>query len=167
MTENKCMVVSDMHIGAESDNQDTFIDFIDNLGNDVDHLVLPGDILDFQRRCPVGVLLEHVDIIQKLMSLEPEIHVSYVLCNHNFHRTWFSGSYFGSMFNLNYDPSLRYRETIYRFRHGYQLKYKRFGTLAAYEMFADEMCDAGDDVGRVADAVRKKIVKGGVTLKSY
>lgn len=68
MTENKCRVVSDMHIGAESDNQDTFIDFIDNLGNDVDHLVLPGDILDFQRREPGGVLLEHVDIfVQRSM----------------------------------------------------------------------------------------------------
>ncbi len=162
--DGKCIAVSDVHLGAESGNRDTFIDFIENLGDDVDRLVLLGDILDFWRRDPVGVLLENIDIIQRLMSLEPEINVSYVLGNHDFHLIQFSKSYFGSMFDLDYDLSLRYGETTYRFIHGYQLEYKRFGTLAAYELFADEMCEAGDDVGRVADAVWKKIVEGGDVL---
>lgn len=161
MSEKKCIVISDVHLGTELNNRDRFINFIENLENDVDHFVLLGDILDFWRRDPVGVLLENIDVIQKLMSLEPEINVSYVLGNHDFHLIRFPKSYFGSMFDLNYDLSLRYGETTYRFIHGYQLEYTRFGTLAAYEMFADEMCGAGDDVGRVADAVWKSVCEGG------
>ncbi|NOQ33735.1 MAG: hypothetical protein GQ567_06035 [Methanosarcinales archaeon] len=161
MTNGKCIAVSDVHLGIEYSNRSKFIDFIDNLGDDVDRLVLLGDILDFWRRDPVGVLLENIDVIQKLMSLGPEINVSYVLGNHDFHLIQFTKSYFGSMFDLNYDLSLRYGETTYRFIHGYQLEYMRFGTLAAYELFADEMCKAGDDVGRVADAVWKSVCEGG------
>ena len=161
MTERKCIVVSDVHLGTELSDRDRFIDFIDDLGSDVDHLVLLGDILDFWRRDPVGVLLENINVIQKLLSLEPTINVSYVLGNHDFHLIRFPMSYFGSMFDLNYDMSLRYGETTYRFIHGYQLEYKRFGTLAAYELFADEMCKAGDDVGRVADTVWKTVCEGG------
>ena len=164
MTEKKCIVVSDVHLGTELSDRDRFIDFIDNLENDVDRLVLLGDILDFWRRDPVGVLLENIDVIQKLLSLEPAINVSYVLGNHDFHLIRFPRSYFGSIFDLNYDLSLIYGETTYRFIHGYQLEYKRFGTLAAYEMFADEMCEAGDDVGRVADAVWKRVCGGGKVI---
>jgi len=161
MTEKKCIVVSDVHLGTELSDRDRFIDFIDNLENDVDHLVLLGDIFDFWRRDPVGVLLENINVIQKLLSLEPTINVSYVLGNHDFHLIRFPKSYFGSIFDLNYDLSLVYGETPYRFIHGYQLEYKRFGTLAAYELFADEMCKAGDDVGRVADTVWKTVCEGG------
>ncbi len=164
MSEKKCIVVSDVHLGTELSNRYRFINFIENLENDVDHFVLLGDILDFWRRDPVGVLLENIDVIQKLMSLEPEINVSYVLGNHDFHLIRFPKSYFGSIFDLNYDLSIRYGETTYRFIHGYQLEYKRFGTLTAYEMFADEMCVAGDDVGRVADAVWKRVCEGGKVI---
>lgn len=164
MSEKKCIVISDVHLGTELNNRDRFINFIENLENDVDHFVLLGDILDFWRRDPVGVLLENINVIQKLMSLEPEINVSYVLGNHDFHLIRFPKFYFGSMFDLNYDLSLRYGETTYRFIHGYQLEYTRFGTLAAYEMFADEMCGAGDDVGRVADAVWKGVCEGGKVI---
>ena len=157
MSENKCIVVSDVHLGTELSNRDRFINFIENLESDVDHFVLLGDILDFWRRDPVGVLLENIDVIQKLMSLEPEINVSYVLGNHDFHLIRFPKSYFNSVFDLNYDLSLRYGETTYRFIHGYQLECMRFGTLDAYELFANEMCEAGDDVGRVADTVWKGI----------
>ena len=164
MSENKYIVVSDVHLGTELSNRDRFINFIENLESDVDHFVLLGDILDFWRRDSVGVLLENIDVIQKLMSLEPGINVSYVLGNHDFHLIQFPESYFNSTFDLNYDLSLRYGETTYRFIHGYQLEYTRFGTLEAYELFADEMCEAGDNVGRVADAVWKRVCEGGKVI---
>ncbi len=160
MSENKCIVISDVHLGTELSDRDSFIDFIENLESDVDHFVLLGDILDFWRRDPVGVLLENIDVIQKLMSLEPDISVSYVLGNHDFHLIRFPKSYFNSVFDLNYDLSLRYGETTYRFIHGYQLECMRFGTLEAYELFANEMCEAGDDFGRVADTVWNGISGG-------
>ncbi|MHC1599439.1 MAG: metallophosphoesterase [Candidatus Methanospirareceae archaeon] len=164
MSENKCIVVSDVYLGTELSNRDRFINFIENLESDVDHFVLLGDILDFWRRDPIGVLLENIDVIHKLMSLEPEIDVSYVLGNHDYHLIRFPKSYFNTMFDLNYDLSLRYGETTYRFIHGYQLECMRFGTLEAYELFANEMCEAGDDMGRVADTVWKGICEGGKVL---
>jgi len=164
MSENKCIAVSDVHLGAEDSNRDRFIDFINNIGDDVDRIVLLGDILEFWRRDPVGVLLENTDIIQKLMSLEPEINVFYVIGNHDFHLIRFPQSYFGVKFDLKYDLSLEYGETKYRFIHGHQLENRRFGTLEMYETFADMMCMAGDDVGKAADTIWEAIGEGGSIL---
>jgi UDP-2,3-diacylglucosamine pyrophosphatase LpxH len=164
MSESKCIVVSDVHLGTELSNRDRFINFIENLENDVDHFVLLGDILDFWRRDPVGVLLENADIIQKLMSIEPEINVSYIVGNHDFHLIRFPQSYFGAKFDLKRDLSLEYGETKYRFMHGHQLENKQFGTLEAYETFADALCMAGDDVGNAADMIWEKIGEGGGIL---
>jgi len=36
----KCVVVSDVHLGTGGSNKEKFADFIDNLGDDVDRLVL-------------------------------------------------------------------------------------------------------------------------------
>lgn len=159
MTRGKCIVVSDIHLGAENSNKDKFIDFIGNLEGDVERIVLLGDIFDFWRRDPVGVLLENIDIVQKLMCLEPKTNVVFVVGNHDFHLIRFTQSYFGVTFDLNYDLSLEYGDTRYRFIHGHQLENKRFGTLEIYEAFADILCMAGDDVGKVADTIWEKIGK--------
>ena len=161
MTRGKCIVVSDIHLGAENSNKDKFIDFIGNLEGDVERIVLLGDIFDFWRRDPVGVLLENIDIVQKLMCLEPKTNVVFVVGNHDFHLIRFTQSYFGVTFDLNYDLSLEYGNTRYHFIHGHQLENKRFGTLEIYETFADILCMAGDDVGWAADAIWKKIRGGG------
>ena len=102
----KCIVVSDVHLGTEDSNRDKFTEFIENLGDDVERLVLLGDIFDFWRRDPVGVLLENIDMVQKLLSLEPEINVFFVVGNHDFHLIQFPESYFGVKFDLRYDLSL-------------------------------------------------------------
>ncbi len=164
MTNGKCIAVSDVHLGIEYSNRSKFIDFIDNLGDDVDHLVLLGDILEFWRRDPVRVLLENIDIIQKLMSLEPEIKVSYIVGNHDFHLIQFPQSYFGARFDLKRDLSLEYGGTKYRFIHGYQIENKQFGTLKKYETFADALCMAGDDVGKAADMIWEQIGEGGGSI---
>lgn len=164
MSENKCIAVSDVHLGTKASNRGKFIDFIDNLEDDVDRLVLLGDVIDFWRRDPAGVLLENVDIVQKLMSLGPEIDVFYVVGNHDFHLIQLPKSYFGYRFDFKHDLSLEYGETKYRFIHGHQLENKRFGTLEMYEAFADVMCMAGDDVGKAADAIWEKIGEGGGIL---
>jgi len=159
----KCVVVSDVHLGTEDSNKDKFADFIENQGDDVERLVLLGDIFDLWRRDPVGVLLENIDIVQKLLSLEPRINVFFVIGNHDFHLIKFPESYFGVKFDLKYDLTLEYGGITYRFIHGHQLENKRFGTLEMYETFADMMCMAGDDVGWGADAIWKKI-GGGVSI---
>jgi len=95
------------------------------------------------------------------MSLEPEINVTYVVGNHNFHLIRFSQSYFGAKFDLKRDLSLEYGGTKYRFIHGHQIGNKQFGTLEKYETFADALYMAGDDVGMVADMIWEKIGEGG------
>lgn len=164
MSGNKCIAVSDVHLGTKDSNRSKFIHFMDNLGDDVDRIVLLGDIFDFWRRDPVGVLLENIDIIQKLISLEPEINISYVIGNHDFHLIKFPQSYFGEKFDLQHDLSLEYGGTRYRFIHGHQLENRQFGTLENYETFADVLCMAGDDVGNAAEMIWDKIGEGGGIL---
>ena len=120
--EGKCIVVSDVHLGTENSNREEFIEFIGNLEDDVECLVLLGDIFDFWRRDPVGVLLENVDIVHKLLSLEPRINVFFVVGNHDFHLIKLRESHFSLKFDLNYDLSLEYGKTKYRFIHGHQLE---------------------------------------------
>ena len=116
-----------------------------------------GDIFEFWKRDPVGVLLENVEIVQKLMSLEPDINVSFVVGNHDYHLIQFPKSYFGVRFEIGRDLCLEYGDTKYRFIHGHQLENKPFGTLEIYEIFADTLCMAGDDVGKAAGAIWEQI----------
>lgn len=154
---NTWVVLSDLHLGTSESNKERFMAFLDELGDDVERLILLGDIFDLWRRDPVGVLLENLDVLQKLLSLEPRVHVSFVVGNHDFHLFTFPHSYFGDRFGTGYDLSLPYGRTTYHFLHGYQLENKRFGTLELYEHFADSMCMAGDDVGKAADTIWDRI----------
>lgn len=150
---NKWIVVSDLHLGIPESNKERFAAFLDELGDDIERLILLGDIFDLWRRDPLGVLLENTDILQKLLGLQPRINVSFVIGNHDYHLFKFLESYFGATFELNRDLRLEHYATTYWFIHGYQLENKRFGTLELYELFADRMCMAGEDVGKAADAI--------------
>jgi len=152
----KCIVVSDLHLGIPESNKERFMAFLDELGDDVERLILLGDIFDLWRRDPLGVLLDNTDILQQLMSLEPRINVSFVVGNHDYHAFKFPQSHFGTVFDLDpqrHDLALRYGDTTYHFIHGYQLENKRFGNLELYELFADRLCMEGDDVGKAADTI--------------
>ncbi|HDS44523.1 MAG TPA: hypothetical protein ENN68_00210 [Methanomicrobia archaeon] len=152
----KWVVVSDLHLGIPASNKKQFMAFLDELGDDVERLILLGDIFDLWRRDPLGVMLENTDVIQKLMSLEPRIDVTFVVGNHDYHAFMFPESHFGTVFDLDplrRDLALRYGDTTYHFIHGYQLENKRFGSLELYELFADRLCMEGDDVGKAADTI--------------
>lgn len=151
------VVLSDIHLGTPESNKERFVAFLDELGDDVERLILLGDIFDLWRRDPVGVLLENLDVLQKLLSLEPRVHVSFVVGNHDFHLFRFPQSHFGDRFGISYDLSFPYGETTYHFLHGYQLENKRFRSLKLYEHFADAMCTAGDDIGKAADTIWARI----------
>jgi metallophosphoesterase superfamily enzyme len=57
-------VISDVHLGYEKCNRESFIDFVNVfLGEEhIDHVVLLGDILDFWRRSAKNVVEENRDI---------------------------------------------------------------------------------------------------------
>ncbi|MGC9445334.1 MAG: UDP-2,3-diacylglucosamine diphosphatase [Candidatus Methanospirareceae archaeon] len=153
-----CIVVSDLHLGIPASNKSKFMEFLDELPDDVERLILLGDIFDLWRRDPLGVMLDNTDILEKLMSLEPRIDVTFVVGNHDYHAFMFPESHFGTVFDLDplrqrHDLALQYGETTYHFIHGYQLENKRFGNLELYELFADRLCMEGDDVGKAADTI--------------
>lgn len=151
------VVLSDLHLGTVESNKEHFRAFLAELGDEVQRLILLGDIFDLWRRDPLGVLLENVDVLQQLLNLQPRVRVSFVVGNHDYHLFTFIASYFGTTFELTRDLRLEHGATTYRFIHGYQLENKRFGTLELYELFADRMCRAGEDVGRAADAIWEAI----------
>ena len=86
------VVVSDVHLGwSGRANKDDFKDFLKYLGaggiRDIKDLVLCGDILDLWRRDLAGLVLENVDIITKLQSLQDDnkITVHFIAGNHDYH----------------------------------------------------------------------------------
>jgi len=162
--DDKCLVVSDVHLGTSDSNKDKFLDFLEHLGENAKDLVLLGDIFDFWRRDPVGVLLDNFDVLQKLVNLEPRINVHFVIGNHDFHLKHFGESQIGYIFVFRYSLRLEYGGTTYHFIHGYQLEHKRFGrSLEIYESFADKLCMVGDNVGRAADAIWN-VIGGGLDM---
>lgn len=160
----QCIAVSDVHLGMPESNRDKFMDFIQHLGKNVKDLVLLGDIFDFWRRDPIGVILENFDVLQKLISLERRMNVHFVIGNHDFHLKHFGESQVGRIFEFGYSLSLQYGGTTYHFIHGYQLEHKRFGrSLDIYEAFADKLCMAGENVGRAADSIWD-VIGGGLSI---
>jgi UDP-2,3-diacylglucosamine pyrophosphatase LpxH len=154
----KCIVVSDLHLGIPESNKSKFMEFLDDLGDDVERLILLGDVFDLWRRDPLGVMLDNTDVLEKLMSLEPRIDVTFVVGNHDYHAFKFPESHFGHVFDLDpllqrHDLTLQYGDTTYHFIHGYQLENKIVGSLELYELFADQLCMKGENVGRCADTI--------------
>jgi len=128
-----------------------------NLEDDVERLVLLGDIFDFLRRDTVGVLLENIDIVHKLMSFEPRINVVFVVGNHDVHLIRFTQSYFGVTFDLNYDLSLEY---------GNKGEFLVYGhTHEPFVKMEKKIANSGSWVK--PSATYLEIDAEGITLKSY
>jgi UDP-2,3-diacylglucosamine pyrophosphatase LpxH len=83
----KLIIVSDIHLGYENADKDSFNMFLDGLQSDKEttDLVLLGDIVDMWRRDASGVFLENWDIVQKIISLKQKMRVHYVAGNHDYH----------------------------------------------------------------------------------
>ena len=67
------VVISDVHLGYEKCNTENFKRFVDFLGTqNIAHLVLLGDVLDFWRRSANNVVKENEEILNALASLDAE-----------------------------------------------------------------------------------------------
>lgn len=84
----RVVVAGDVHLGAETADADSFDAFLATLYRDrdeLDEVVLLGDVWDLVRRDPFGVALETAGTLESLARLSQAVPVTYVLGNHDVH----------------------------------------------------------------------------------
>jgi UDP-2,3-diacylglucosamine pyrophosphatase LpxH len=140
------IAISDSHLGDLHSNKKDFIsfvqDFLEPNQDEISHLVLLGDILDFWRKNTAVVIHNHSHIFDTLSSLDFETH--YLVGNHDFA---LSNPQMTFRDDISIHMNLSLSEGNYRFRfiHGHQLSY--WYALPFYEFFSNAMCLVAEDDG--------------------
>lgn len=116
----KIVIVSDVHLGYQNTDKESFKKFLESLQRDEEttDLVLLGDIVDMWRRDASGVFLEHMDIIQQLTNLKQKMRVHYVAGNHDYHVLQLRGH--GYPFNFTKNLKFVDGNITYNILHGYE-----------------------------------------------
>lgn len=136
------IVVSDVHLGYARSNKEDFLSFLDKCDTqDIEHLVLLGDIFDVWRLSRADVFIRNDDVFRKLSSLRAK-NIHYVVGNHDF-----------LLLKLYNEHAAEYPFVIARslrlqsggkkffFIHGYELEVATGAmTVEHYERFAEHMC---------------------------
>lgn len=144
------VAISDVHLGYEKCDTDLFLRFIEEFleQEDIEQLVLLGDIVDFWRRLSMGVVLENLKILQKLNSLRAKKY--YVIGNHDYSFSIFEGYERELGFEFSHELRLKSGDQVYRFIHGYQLEFENI--LPLYREICEFLCSTGDRWGkRISD----------------
>jgi len=139
------VAISDVHLGYEKCNKEAFESFVEDFlkKEKIEHLILLGDILDFWRRFSEGVILENVEILNKLSNLNAEKY--YVIGNHDYSLCNLV-KYKNLHFEFTKDLSLQSGDRSFRFIHGYQQEFGKI--LPLYEKICEELCTSGDERGK-------------------
>lgn len=137
------IVISDVHLGYEKCNKDAFKEFVSSylVSEEIDHLILLGDIMDFWRKSPKTILRENRDIFSTLESLDAQKH--YIIGNHDY--TFCQTKQFH--FRVAKELSLRSGEKRFRFIHGHQIEYSH--VLSFYEGLCRVLCTGGDGAEQI------------------
>jgi UDP-2,3-diacylglucosamine pyrophosphatase LpxH len=140
------VAISDVHLGYENCNKDLFLRFIQEFleQEDIEHLVLLGDIVDFWRRLSMGVVLENLEILQRLNSMKANKY--YVIGNHDYSFSCFVNNKEELGFRFVHDLLLESGDKRYKFIHGYQLEFERI--LPLYLEICEYLCETGDEWGK-------------------
>lgn len=167
------VVISDLHLGFEHSNRQSFHEFVkDFLGrneNEISHLILLGDMLDFWRRQNEGVMFENLELLQELSGLAIKKKY-YVVGNHDYsltelHEYQNIGFEFTDVLTSRNsddnsenaahqmlfgrivgDDTLKSGGQEFRFIHGYQVRY--WYALPAYKAVCQALCLMGDKTGK-------------------
>ena len=138
------IAVSDLHLGDSHSNEKGFLNFIQNFlkpnQEEITHLVLLGDILDFWGKNTTVVMQDHSHIFDAISSLDFETH--YLVGNHDFALTD-PRMVFRDDITVGKDLSITDGITKLRFVHGHQLSY--WYALSFYEFFSHAMCYVTED----------------------
>ena len=161
------IAVSDVHLGylKEDDsnqslsNKSGFCDLLRDIDarDDINHLVICGDMLDMWRRDMVGVTIENLDVLNMLQSLSKKIDVHYLAGNHDYHIRHLNRYSYPFGFRECKDPKegiiLKDSGKSYIFKHGYDLE----PGMAESEAIFDLMCSTSDEVGEFKSHVYSSI----------
>ena len=140
------VAVSDIHLGKYKESEVLFSKFLDYVADNsrIDDLVLLGDILDMWRGDADTLLRKYKDILKKIVDLQTEKRVFYVVGNHDYHmihrNTWFQ---------VHPRVVLTSGDKKVYFIHGYQFEYP--DDTRIYEEFANLLCFGGDVMGAAVD----------------
>lgn len=148
--ESMIIAVSDVHLGYRFADAAQFEDFLKNVANDdeVNHLVLLGDMIDLWRREPIKVFFEYWDVINDFKNFKPKVH--YIIGNHDYHMIKLKQYLFQHLgLDVSADITLNDGNAVYYFIHGYQ--YEWGDKLALFNKFADILSLADDEIGEDAD----------------
>ena len=140
------IVISDVHLGDEKCNRESFQRFVSFLAKqEIEHLVLLGDVLDFWRRSANRVVQENREILDALAGLDAEKH--YVVGNHDY------ALLFAQPFPFEFTKSLTLNSghCKFRFIHGYQIEF--CNVLRFYEGICEVLCTSGDRTGHIMSNV--------------
>ena len=160
------VVVSDVHLAEEKtrdgllrDDQQ-FLEFLKLLRTSYmksgDDLVLLGDVIDFWRRDFTRALAECDAVFSELMNFDRGVKIHYVVGNHDYHmlnlkeNLQSGGLHFSE---VGKSARLSSGGKNFFFIHGYQLETLAnpyYKSQTAYELFAENLCLAGDDAGNAA-----------------
>jgi UDP-2,3-diacylglucosamine pyrophosphatase LpxH len=154
---SKIVVTSDQHLGYEHSNVSDFLNFLDFIleRNDVQALVLLGDMVDMWRRDASGVFLCFSEIIKKLLDLKysKKIDIFIVAGNHDYHLLKLGGQDYKFHFYQEL-PSATFSITKtsgnkkYTFKHGWEFD------LAQHPLVMESMChNMSDDAGHARSSI--------------
>ena len=162
------IAVSDVHLGylKEDDsnqslsNKSGFCDLLRDIDarDDINHLVICGDMLDMWRRDMVGVTIENMDVLNLLQNLSSKnVKVHYLAGNHDYHIRHLNRYSYPFGFRECKDPKegiiLKDSGKSYIFKHGYDLE----PGMAESEAIFDLMCSTSDEVGEFKSHVYSSI----------
>ncbi len=146
------IVVSDVHLGYKRSNKDDFISFLDKCDTqEIEHLVLLGDIFDIWRLSRADVLIKNEDVFQKLSSLHAK-NIHYVAGNHDYLLVKLYDEHTADYpFVVTRSLRLESGGKKFFFIHGYELEVATGSmTVEHYEKFAEHMCFNTNIVDKVA-----------------
>jgi UDP-2,3-diacylglucosamine pyrophosphatase LpxH len=123
----KVVVVSDVHLGSENSEKESFNEFLASLHADEEltDLVLLGDIVEMWHRDASGVFLENMDTMILLKELQKRITVHWVVGNHDYHLLKLKNRapHYNYPFEFKEKLELVDGDHTYRFMHGYEFEY--------------------------------------------
>lgn len=146
-----------MHLGYSRSNASAFYRFLDQCGrsNDLDQLILLGDILDFWRTKDADIIEDglYANVLNRLASMESN-KIRYVVGNHDYNLLkYLEKRKCRVPFNVSKNYKLDYDGDKYFFTHGYELEVlanlKHFN-VHEYEKFSELMCLNNDFTGAIA-----------------
>jgi UDP-2,3-diacylglucosamine pyrophosphatase LpxH len=158
---SKIIVTSDQHLGYEHSNVSDFTNFLDFMmsRNDVQSLILLGDLIDMWRRDVSGLFLCFSEITKKLLDLRDsrKIDVYIVAGNHDYHLLNLQGKDYKFEFYLELPPAPTSDDSTkemiasnkkYIFKHGWEFD------LAQHPLIMEAMChNMSDSAGHARSSI--------------